>query len=173
MYLVTEFCSGGDLRALVSLKGKLPENDARLYLAEVLVAIDELHKNGIIHRDIKLDNILLDREGHIKVTDFGLSKEGLFEKKLTYTMLGGGRSYQLPEVLAEAPYDKSVDLYLYGLLAYEMLTGSPAFPPDTPSPGLEEAIKASQYSKEGLSSDARDLISKLILTNPGSRLHLN
>ena len=70
-----------------------------MYLAEVLIAIEELHKNGIIHRDIKLDNILLDKEGHIKITDFGLSKEGMFEKKLTNTMLGGGRSYRLPEVL--------------------------------------------------------------------------
>ncbi len=52
-------------------------------------------------------------------------------------MLGGGRSYQIPEVLSEAPYDKTVDLYLFGLLAYEMLTGSPTFPPDTPSPALE------------------------------------
>ncbi len=75
------------------MKKKLSENEARLYLAEILVAIDELHKNGIIHRDIKLDNILLDKDGHAKLTDFGLSKEGMFEKKLTNTMLGGGRSY--------------------------------------------------------------------------------
>jgi serine/threonine protein kinase len=61
----------------------------------------------------------------------------MFEKKLTNTMLGGGRSYQIPEVLSEAPYDKTVDLYLFGLLAYEMLTGCPTFPPDTPSPALE------------------------------------
>ena len=120
------------MRALVSLKKRLAENEARLYLAEILIAIEELHKNGIIHRDIKLDNILLDKDGHVKLTDFGLSKEGMFEKKLTNTMLGGGLSYQLPEVLSESPYDKSVDLYLYGLLAYEMMTGIPAFPPDTP-----------------------------------------
>jgi serine/threonine protein kinase len=66
----------------------------------------------------------------VKLTDFGLSKEGMFEKKLTNTMLGGGRSYQIPEVLNEAPYDKSVDMYLYGLLAYELIAGKPAYPPD-------------------------------------------
>jgi len=91
--MITEYCGGGDLRALVSMKKRLTENEARLYLAEILVAIDELHKNGIIHRDIKLDNILLDKDGHAKLTDFGLSKEGMFEKKLTNTMIGGGRSY--------------------------------------------------------------------------------
>ena len=91
--MITEYCGGGDLRALVSMKKKLNESDARMYLAEILVAIEELHKNGIIHRDIKLDNILLDKDGHAKLTDFGLSKEGMFEQKLTNTMLGGGRSY--------------------------------------------------------------------------------
>ena len=120
---MSEYCHGGDLRSLVSNKKRIPESEAKLYLAEIIVAIEELHKNGIIHRDIKLDNILIDKEGHVKLTDFGLSKEGMFEKKLTNTMLGGGRSYQLPEVLSEAPYDKSVDLYLFGLLAYEIMTG--------------------------------------------------
>lgn len=87
------------MRALLVQKKKIPENEARLYLAEILIAIDQLHINGIIHRDIKLENVLIDKDGHIKVTDFGLSKEGMFEKKLTNTMVGGGRSYQIPEVL--------------------------------------------------------------------------
>lgn len=77
----------------------MTESEARLYLAEIINAIDELHMNGIIHRDIKLDNILVDKEGHIKMADFGLSKEGMFEKKLTNTILGGGRSYMIPEVI--------------------------------------------------------------------------
>jgi serine/threonine protein kinase len=103
-----------------------------------LVSIEELHKNGIIHRDIKLDNILLDKEGHIKMTDFGLSKEGMFEQKLTSTVLGGGRSYQIPEVIKEVSYDKSVDIYLFGLLAFEIMVGEPAFPPT--SSELEDNI---------------------------------
>jgi serine/threonine protein kinase len=90
---VSEYCAGGDLRAYITHKKRLSESDARLFLSEILIAIEELHKNGIIHRDIKLDNILIDKDGHIKLTDFGLSKEGMFEKKLTNTMLGGGRSY--------------------------------------------------------------------------------
>lgn len=123
LFIVSEYCEGGDMRALISSKIRLSESDARLYLAEVITAIEDLHKNGIIHRDIKPDNILLDREGHIKMTDFGLSKEGMFEKKMTNTMLGGGRSYQIPEVINQLSYDKSVDLYLFGLLAYEIMTG--------------------------------------------------
>lgn len=85
LFMVMEFCAGGDLRALISSKAKrgVMEAEAKLYLAEVLIAIEELHKNGIIHRDIKPENILLDKDGHVKLTDFGLSKEGMFEKKLT------------------------------------------------------------------------------------------
>jgi serine/threonine protein kinase len=153
------------------MKKKLSENDARMYLAEILVAIEELHKNGIIHRDIKLDNILLDKDGHAKLTDFGLSKEGMFEKKLTNTMLGGGRSYQIPEVIKEDPYEKSVDLYLFGLMAYEIMNGKAAFPAETPSPDLENNILESKYREPTeLSSEARDLISKLIISNPEKRL---
>jgi serine/threonine protein kinase len=165
--MISEYCGGGDLRALVSKKKRLSEAEARLYLAEILVAIEELHKNGIIHRDIKLDNILLDKDGHAKLTDFGLSKEGMFEKKLTNTMLGGGRSYQIPEVIKEDPYEKSVDLYLFGLLAYEILAGKAAFPADTVSPDLENNIMASKYFiPSDFSPDAKDLIAKLIVANP-------
>jgi serine/threonine protein kinase len=177
LYLLTEFCAGGDLRALMNSKGApkkgLSEAEAKLYLAEVLVAIEELHKNGILHRDIKPENIMLDSHGHAKLTDFGLSKEGMFEKKQTNTFLGGGRSYQIPEVLKEAPYDKSVDLYLYGLLVYELLIGRPTFPSDVSN--IEEKILSSTYSipqEAGLSKDAKDLIQRLVLSQPEKRLNL-
>ena len=78
---------------MIARRGKLPENEVKIYLAEIILGIEELHKNGIIHRDIKLDNILIDNNGHACLTDFGLSKEGMFEKKLTSTILGGGASY--------------------------------------------------------------------------------
>jgi serine/threonine protein kinase len=80
MYLVTDFCPGGDMRSVIARKGKLSEDDAKIYLAEIILALEELHRNGIIHRDIKPDNILIDKDGHACITDFGLSKEGMFEK---------------------------------------------------------------------------------------------
>ncbi|CDW78002.1 protein kinase domain containing protein [Stylonychia lemnae] len=171
LYIVSEYCAGGDMRGLLSQKQRLSESEARLYLAEILTAIEELHKHGIIHRDIKLDNILLDKDGHIKITDFGLSKEGMFEKKLTNTMLGGGRSYQIPEVINEHGYDKSVDLYLFGLLAYEIMTGTPAFPPDVPD--LEDRILRSDYKiPMQLTPESRDMVQRLIVTNPEGRLSI-
>eukprot|EP00347_Sterkiella_histriomuscorum_P010575 403375751 len=171
LFIVSEYCSGGDMRALIANKVRLSESEARLYLAEILVAIETLHANGIIHRDIKLDNILLDKDGHIKMTDFGLSKEGMFEKKLTNTMLGGGRSYQIPEVISQVSYDKSVDLYLFGLLAYELMAGVPTFPPDLPD--LEDKILVSEYHVPmQLSPECRDLLQRLIVANPEQRLPL-
>lgn len=127
MFLVSDFCPGGDLRALVNSKKGLKEEDARIYMAEIILAVEEIHRNGIIHRDIKLDNVLLDSNGHAKLTDFGLAKEGIFETNLTNTHLGGGLSYQIPEVIKELPYDNSVDIYLLGLLLYEMVVGKAAF----------------------------------------------
>ena len=135
------------------------------------MALEELHKNGIIHRDIKLDNILIDRDGHIKITDFGLAKEGMFEKKLTGTMLGGGLSYQIPEVILETQYDQSVDYYLYGLLAYELMVGQPAFPGNDPD--LDQRIIESRFELPlFLSVEARNLLSKLIVANPDKRMTL-
>jgi serine/threonine protein kinase len=106
----------------------MSEFEAKHYLAELIVAIEELHKNGIVHRDIKPENILIDLEGHIKLSDFGLAKVGVFKNNLTKTMLGGGLTYKIPEVVMQKEYGPSVDIYLFGLLTYEMLLGVPAFP---------------------------------------------
>ena len=111
-----------------SLGGRIQEEHAKIYLAEILIAIEELHRNGIVHRDIKPENVLIDSKGHACLSDFGLAKQGLFEERHTETFVGGGQTYQIPEVLLEKSYNKTVDIYLYGVLAYEMLCGKPAFP---------------------------------------------
>lgn len=82
-FLITDYCDGGDLRSALQRNKRFSEDQAKIYLAEIILAIEEIHKNGIIHRDIKADNILLDKDGHACITDFGLSKDGMFEKKLT------------------------------------------------------------------------------------------
>lgn len=99
------------------------------------------------------------------ITDFGLAKEGIFEEKLTRTILGGGQSYLIPEVLKGIPYDKSVDIYLYGLLAYEMLVGRPVYPSSENEEMLKKKILKGSYEipKDILSENARDLLSKLIV----------
>jgi serine/threonine protein kinase len=159
LYLVTDYCPGGDFRALINNKRQIGEELAKIYLAEILLAISVIHKNGIIHRDIKPDNVLIDEQGHACLTDFGLAKEGMFEKKLTQTMLGGGQSYQIPEVLLWVPYDKTVDLYLFGLLAYELMAGKVAFAAGDDCDMVVEKIMKGDYEKPiFLSREASDMI---------------
>ena len=77
---MSDYCAAGDLRTVLNENEYLPEEEAVKFLAEILVAIEDIHKNGIIHRDIKPENILIDAEGHAKLSDFGLAKEGLFDQ---------------------------------------------------------------------------------------------
>jgi serine/threonine protein kinase len=168
---VNDFCPGGDLRAAINEYDYLSEPVTAKFLAEILLAIEEIHKNGIIHRDIKPENILIDGQGHALLSDFGLAKEGIFELQ-TNTMLGGGLTYQIPEALAEKSYGKSVDLFLFGLLMYEMLTGLPAFPFSGDYTEHQERIKTCNFKFPGdegcesdspiLSSEAKDCISSLL-----------
>ena len=93
--MVTDYCPGGDMRSVINQQPncRLTEDHAKLYLAELLLAIEEVHRNGIVHRDIKPENVLIDSQGHASLSDFGLAKQGLFEQKQTDTMLGGGATY--------------------------------------------------------------------------------
>lgn len=123
LFLILEFCPGGDLGFLIQKQGKLNEDRARMYLCEVLLAIEDLHRRDIIFRDLKPDNVVLDNEGHAKLTDFGLSKEGVLEMNNGAKSFCGSVAYLSPEMLRKTGHGKSVDWYLLGVLLYEMLVG--------------------------------------------------
>jgi len=127
LYLILEYCPGGDLAQVLELEGKFAESRAKIYAAEVLLAIQSLHKMDIIYRDLKPDNIVVDSEGHVKLTDFGLSKEGI-DDNISAKSFCGSLAYLAPEMLKRSGHGKSVDWYLFGVLLYEMLIGeSPYF----------------------------------------------
>lgn len=123
LYLVMDFCSGGELFTQLRKRGKFTEQMSRFYAAEVLLALEYLHdKLGIIYRDLKPENILLDTKGHVKLTDFGLSKEN----KRTNSFCGTPE-YLAPEILLGQGHDSAVDWWSFGCLIYELLAGLPPF----------------------------------------------
>lgn len=126
LFYVIEYFGGGDLLYLMQRKNKLPETHARFYTAEIALALAYLHSKGIIYRDLKLDNVLLDGEGHIRLTDYGMCKEGIKNGELTNTLCGTPH-YIAPEMIKNLYYDFSVDWWALGILCYEMMAGRTPF----------------------------------------------
>ena len=127
-YLGLEYAPGGELFYHLQKFGTLPINDVRIYIAEMALALDFLHSHGIIYRDIKPENILLDAQGHVKLTDFGLAKD-LNEGQETATFCGTFE-YMAPEVVSRSSYGPAIDWWALGILTYELLMGHSPFVSD-------------------------------------------
>uniref|UniRef100_M3ZT79 non-specific serine/threonine protein kinase n=1 Tax=Xiphophorus maculatus TaxID=8083 RepID=M3ZT79_XIPMA len=185
--MVMEYVEGGDCATLLKNIGALPVDMARMYFAETVLALEYLHNYGIVHRDLKPDNLLITSLGHIKLTDFGLSKIGLMSlttnlyeghiEKDTREFLDkqvcGTPEYIAPEVILRQGYGKPVDWWAMGVILYEFLVGCAPFFGDTPEELFGQVISDEIVWPEGdeaLPQDAQDLIAKLLHQNPLERL---
>jgi len=126
LHMVLDFCPGGELFYHLVKFGKFSEWIAKFYFCEVLLALEYLHEKNIVYRDLKPENILLDLEGHVVLTDFGLSKDNFKHNDLSYSFCGSPE-YMSPEMLSENGHGRMNDIYSLGCLLYEFLCGLPPF----------------------------------------------
>ncbi|GLV31833.1 Ribosomal protein S6 kinase II [Carabus blaptoides fortunei] len=168
LYLILDFLRGGDLFSRLSKEVMFTEEDVKFYLAELALALNHLHSLGIIYRDLKPENILLDSDGHIALTDFGLSKLPLSEGK-AYSFCGTVE-YMAPEVVNRKGHSFAADWWSFGVLMFEMLTGNLPFHGATRRDTMTQILKAKLGMPANLSPEAQSLLRALFKRNPQNRL---
>ncbi|XP_029140470.1 ribosomal protein S6 kinase alpha-1 [Protobothrops mucrosquamatus] len=169
VYLILDFLRGGDLFMRLSKEVMFTEEDVKFYLAELALGLGHLHRLGIVYRDLKPENILLDDEGHIKLTDFGLSKEAIDHEKKAYSFCGTVE-YMAPEVVNRQGHTQSADWWSYGVLMFEMLTGALPFQGKDRKETMTLILKAKLGMPQFLSCEAQSLLRALFKRNPINRL---
>lgn len=168
-YFILDLLNGGDIYTHITQIGKFKETRARFYAAEIILALEHLHENKIIYRDLKPQNIVIDGDGHVKLTDFGLSKTN-FEQDLKNTVWGTMK-YIAPETISGKKYSFSIDWWSLGIIIYRMLTGKLPHPTSVNKriPYFIINYKL-PFSDKLVSKTAYDLISKLWERKPEMRL---
>ncbi|XP_068160902.1 cGMP-dependent protein kinase 1-like [Antennarius striatus] len=170
LYMLMEACLGGELWTILRDRGSFDDSTTRFYTACVVEAFAYLHARGIIYRDLKPENLILDRRGYAKLVDFGFAKRVGVRKK-TWTFCGTPE-YVAPEIILNKGHDVSADFWSLGILMYELLTGSPPFSGPDPMKTYNiilRGIDMIEFPKK-VSKNAAALIKKLCRDNPSERL---
>ncbi|XP_064395091.1 serine/threonine-protein kinase N-like isoform X3 [Halichondria panicea] len=165
---VMEYACGGDLMMHIH-QDIFKEPRASFYSACVVLGLQYLHEKGIVYRDLKLDNLLLDKDGYVKIADFGLCKEGMWHGTRTSTFCGTPE-FLAPEVLTDVSYTRAVDWWGLGVLIYEMLVGESPFPGEDEEEVFDSIVNDDVRYPRFLSSEAISIMRKLLRRNPEKRL---
>ncbi|XP_051502762.1 ribosomal protein S6 kinase alpha-5-like isoform X1 [Myxocyprinus asiaticus] len=174
LHLILDYVNGGELFTHLVQRVRFKEQEVTLYSGEIVLALEHLHKLGVVYRDLKLENILLDSTGHIVLTDFGLSKE-FHEVERAYSICGT-IEYMAPEIVAggESGHDKAVDWWSMGVLMYELLTGGSPFTVDgdenSHSDIAERIMKKDPPFPKDMGPLAKDIVQQLLIKDPKKRL---
>ncbi|XP_063236589.1 cAMP-dependent protein kinase catalytic subunit 3 isoform X2 [Bacillus rossius redtenbacheri] len=166
LYMLFDYVCGGELFSYLRNAGRFTSTTASFYAAEISLALEYLHLQSVVYRDLKPENLLLDKEGHLKITDFGFAKK-LTDRTWT---LCGTPEYLAPEIIQSKGHNKAVDWWALGVLIYEMLAGYPPFFDDNPF-GIYEKILAGKIEwPRHLNPVSKDLIKKLLSQDRTKRL---
>ncbi|XP_050311724.1 ribosomal protein S6 kinase alpha-5-like isoform X2 [Anthonomus grandis grandis] len=177
LHLILDYVPGGELFTHLYQRDHFTENEVRIYIGEIVLALEKLHGLGIIYRDIKLENILVDEKGHIVLTDFGLSKElsRADGDQRAYSFCGT-IEYMAPEVVRGGTqgHDIAVDWWSVGVLTYELLTGASPFTVEGEKNTQQEIskriLKSNPPVPDYLGKEVKDFINQLLMKNPRKRL---
>ena len=177
LYMVVDYCPNGDLALLLAHQpnSRFPEGAAKFYMAEILLAIDDLHQRNHIYRDLKPDNILIDEEGHVKLADFGLAADNIRTNNDFAKSFAGSPIYLSPEILKNKRTFKISDYYTFGVVLYELVVGDPPFYTDDINK-LYSNIKKGHISFPNhisVSDSFKSVVSELMQNNPKLRLGAN
>ena len=167
VYMGLDYIPGGDLAFHLMNRGSFPPEDARLYAAEIALALDYLHKSGLVYRDLKPENILLEADGHIKLADFGLVKNLKYTK--TTSSFCGTPEYIAPEIIQQENYGTMVDWWSFGVMLYQFVFGNCPWEDQNVKLLFNKIISAPLVFPEGADPDTVDLLSHLIERDPEKR----
>ncbi|KAI4184088.1 MAG: hypothetical protein L6R41_004985 [Letrouitia leprolyta] len=168
VYFVMEYISGGDLMLHIQ-RGQFGSKRAQFYAAEVCLALKYFHENGVIYRDLKLDNILLTLDGHIKIADYGLCKEDMWYGSNTSTFCGTPE-FMAPEILLDKKYGRAVDWWAFGVLIYQMLLQQSPFRGEDEDEIYDAILADEPLYPIHMPRDSVSILQKLLMREPELRL---
>jgi serine/threonine protein kinase len=168
VYFVMEYISGGDLMLHIQ-RGQFGLKRAQFYAAEVCLALKYFHENGVIYRDLKLDNILLTLDGHIKIADYGLCKENMWYGCTTSTFCGTPE-FMAPEILLDKKYGRAVDWWAFGVLIYQMLLQQSPFRGEDEDEIYDAILADEPLYPIHMPRDSVSILQKLLTREPELRL---
>jgi len=166
-----EFLQGGEMFSWMEKLYKFSKGVATFYLAEVFMALEYLHEHHVVYRDIKPENIMLDKEGHIRLIDFGLAKVGVSENPESFTRtLCGTSSYMAPEVIKREYYGPAADWWSFGILGYDMMAGGPPFKAENKRDCYNKILNEPICIPARIDLVTRKFLRKLLIKDPEKRL---